>query len=720
MGMRTFAPENFRKARLWTGLLVVLLASLGLVATPAHSAVFTVTKTTDTNDGNCNADCSLREAVIAANGAAGADAIEVPSGHYKLTVAGMDNNAAGGDLDITSQVTLKAMGVVTIDGNGIDRVVHVLGTGTANLLGLRLTGGSAQGGGGILNLGELNLSDSTVSGNSDDSGTGGGISNLVSGTLTLTNSTVSGNETDAVLVGDGGGIYNTATAVLVNSTVSGNAAVANGGGIYNGGSSDLTLNKSTVNGNTSSDSGGGIYNNGTAALTNSIVSSNSGDDGAGIYNGEDLTLARSTVSNNQTTGAGGGLHNDGKAALTNSTVNGNSGRGIHAALDSVTNLTNSIVSDNKDGGGIFNLGEFTLTKSTVTGNQAGAGGGIDNQGLAAELTLTNSTVSGNTGTNAAGGILDDSGDVTLTKSTVSGNSTGMEGGGLAFIDGDLTITKSTINGNAAGGSGGGIYSDGTTTITNSTISNNDAGLYGGGVLSNDETTIAHSTITANRADSDGNNTGDGGGVFRQALTLSLQNSILAGNLDGPTSTHPDCSGEITSNDYNLIGSTTGCTVTEQANDDFDSPVALGPLAFNGGPTETHALPAASPAVDHGPTSGAPSDQRGVPRPVGSTLDTGAYERVLCSGLLVNVVGTNANDSLKGTVWANGVLALGGNDKVRTGAGNDKACGGPGNDKLFGEAGNDTLLGQGGNDDIDGGPGDDVCVGGPGSDDLKSC
>jgi hypothetical protein len=55
---------------------------------------------------------------------------------------------------------------------------------------------------------------------------------------------------------------------------------------------------------------------------------------------------------------------------------------------------------------------------------------------------------------------------------------------------------------------------------------------------------------------------------------------------------------------------------------------LGPLAFNGGPTETQALLAGSPAIDAGATDGCPQfDQRGVARPQGRACDIGAYERV---------------------------------------------------------------------------------------------
>jgi len=50
-----------------------MVAAMLSTARPAYPATFTVTKTADTNDGACTADCSLREAIVAANAAAGAD-----------------------------------------------------------------------------------------------------------------------------------------------------------------------------------------------------------------------------------------------------------------------------------------------------------------------------------------------------------------------------------------------------------------------------------------------------------------------------------------------------------------------------------------------------------------------------------------------------------------------------------------------------------------------
>jgi hypothetical protein len=172
---------------------------------------------------------------------------------------------------------------------------------------------------------------------------GGGISNL--GTLGLVNSTVSGNTAVAGCtencIADGGGIYNQGTLTINKSTLSGNTAragcgrvcSANGGGIFNQGT--LTINNSTLSGNStvhccipSVGYGGAIYNHNGATLTvnNSTLSRNSGStNGGGIYNGGKATLQNSIVANNSrgncsgaTTSNGYNLSSDGTCNFTNS------------------------------------------------------------------------------------------------------------------------------------------------------------------------------------------------------------------------------------------------------------------------------------------------------------------------------------------------------------------------------------------------------------------
>jgi len=144
--------------RLQSISFVASLALLG-VGAPAPAATFNVTKTNDSADGSCDADCSLREAVIAANGAGGADTVLLPAGAYDLTIAdasaGIDEDAAAtGDLDIAGGgLTLQGAGAATtkIDARTLgNRIFHVLRYFSESPIGIRgvtLEGGdsSAQG-----------------------------------------------------------------------------------------------------------------------------------------------------------------------------------------------------------------------------------------------------------------------------------------------------------------------------------------------------------------------------------------------------------------------------------------------------------------------------------------------------------------------------------------------------------------------------------------------
>ena len=235
------------------------------VRTFTVDTILTVTKTGDTNDGVCDADCSLREAIVVATSG---DNIVVPAGTYTLT--------RGSELTINTSLTLTGNGAnvtiiqaATSSADATHRVFFITGdNSTVTISSVTIRHGKAIEIGGILNASTLTLTNSTVIGNTAD--VAGGIGNFSGSNLTLTNSTVRNNS-----AGIGGGIVNAGTMTLTNSTVSGNSAATQGGGILDIGFGTLTLTNSTVSNNTAS-SGGGIFLwlFGKVELTNTLVAGN--------------------------------------------------------------------------------------------------------------------------------------------------------------------------------------------------------------------------------------------------------------------------------------------------------------------------------------------------------------------------------------------------------------------------------------------------------------
>ena len=617
---------------------------------------FVVTTATDELDYS-NADVSLREAISRATGSVGADTIT-----FDTALAGNTITLGGTELQITEALAIDATALndpVTIDANGESRVFNITATtGDFTLAGLILTGGLTTGdqnddsenmfnGGAVRSLssGNLIFDQSTVTGNSTTGryAEGGGV--FTRGGITLTGSTVSGNSTTGYGA-DGGGLRSFGAITLTSSTVSGNSTVgdfATGGGLRS--SYFVALTDSTVTGNSTSGddaAGGGIFANNTVSLTGSTVSGNSTASiqayGGGIYSNGTVTVDGSTISGNSTVGSladGGGIRTSGSVALTDSTVSDNSTLGSIA-----------------EGGGIFASGSFAATNSIVSGNStqgvSSHGGGIYSAG---NVTLLRSTVSGNstTGNSASGGGIHSDGNFGSTYSTVSGNSTqgiSAHGGGIRSA-GNVTLLRSTVSGNSTSGDfalGGGIFSSGAI-IGNSTVSGNSTtGSYadGAGIFSNSFILIDTSTVTDNHAHDAG---ALGGGIWNDNDPIIIIGSIVAGNtaVGGFPDLQPG-SGDLDV-EFSLIGDNTGTSLVEAQTPDADGNLIgsaagagvidplLGPLADNGGPTETHALLAGSPAIDAGNPgiafNPAQFDQRGDPfvRVVNDRIDFGAYESV---------------------------------------------------------------------------------------------
>lgn len=260
---------------------------------PAAAATLKVTKKADTNDGMCNSDCSLREAVVAANADPDRDTIRVPAGTYKLT-------STEGDLDIETEVSIEAVhGTAVIDGQNTDRVLEITASGEAFLTGLEITDGRLQTGrgGGILNAGLAYITHSAITSNTAPSG--GGVFN--SGTLALRFTTVSDNT-----AAYGGGIYNeSGRAEVETSLLWKNSVSSTGGGLYNLGG-EAHVRNSTVSANRSDYSGGGIHQISPEVVTivsstiignSSDVDNNNAGDGGGIFVGGGMQAGGVLITN---------------------------------------------------------------------------------------------------------------------------------------------------------------------------------------------------------------------------------------------------------------------------------------------------------------------------------------------------------------------------------------------------------------------------------------
>jgi CSLREA domain-containing protein len=323
------------KSNDWPCLAILIV--FPLVSATVSATTYTVTKTDDTHDLVCAADCSLREAIVAANGTSEVDTVMVPAGTYTFTLSGADEDfAATGDLDITTSVIITGAGPETtiIDAAGLDRVFNLVYSGiTVTISGVTITGGAGvmSGGGVSINGSTLILSDCRV------------IDNHV---------------TDS---GGGIGASSTSSVTIENgSMIADNSAVDNCGGGITLYQADLTVTDSTVSGNSGWCAGGLWIQQADATITGSTISGNSATGAVGRGAGlsvhgatpTEVALINTTIVNNHSAGMAGAVEiaGAGVVSMNSVTLHGNSS-GTTEAPDimvdgsSELTLTNTLVSD---------------------------------------------------------------------------------------------------------------------------------------------------------------------------------------------------------------------------------------------------------------------------------------------------------------------------------------------------------------------------------------
>jgi parallel beta-helix repeat protein/predicted outer membrane repeat protein len=605
----------------------VFLGSVLLGTARRAYAAQTVTNTNDSGAG------SLRYAI---NQAAATDTIQFAAGvtgTITLTSGEIKTNKA---LTITGPGSTK----LTISGNNNSRIFNLYGGSgvTTSITGLTLTQGKLTlytQGAGVFSNENLALSDVVIS-QCSGVGRGGGLSVHPgsSSTVTMTNCTISGNSGK---YGAGAFLYRT-NSTITNTTISGNKASVRGGGmkLYKGTAtidgctisgnhaygtggaglflyklSSVTVKNCTISGNNANNKRGGglfLFSNTNPAIQNCNITNNQANySGGGVYAKQsgtyvqNVTIQNTTISGSSAAKGAGIYQNNGTLAVTGSTISNNAtlyGGGGGGYLSNLTvTIQSSTISNNtaniNDGGGLYLASNThaTIQDSTFSGNHAGVGstndGGAVYLGTACSLTAQRCTFSGNTATSAGGAISTYSGPVTLENCTLTGNA---------------------VTGSGRGGGALNLLASVNNTIRNCTIANNST------------------------------NTGNGGGVYMNGTatgTMTITSSIIAKNTYNGVAN--DVSGTVVAtSDHNLIGVNTGLTgISNLSNGNqigtAASPIdpLLGALANNGGPTQTMALLAGSPAIDKGSNpANLTTDQRGTgfPRVIGTAIDIGSFER----------------------------------------------------------------------------------------------
>jgi len=425
------------RTTLGPGALGLGVAALAAVPS-AHAASFNVTNLNDSGAG------SLRQAILDANGAAGADVITFQSG-LSGTIT-----LTTGQLEIYDSVDIQGPGApaLTVDGNNAGRVFYLYnssGTSDVRIAGLTIAHGSAYDGAGIASFYD-NLMLEAVTITQNQATFGGGVAAIADGnTVTIHNSTIDNNDA----LDEGGGIALISTGAVPTDV--------------------FTLDTVQLTNNHSGDDSGGMLADGfgmVLTIVDSVITGNStDDDGGAIYiedTGGPTNILRTVISGNTALERGGAIYlydPDDDVIIQDSTISGNSaGQG---------------------GGGLFlysfdGVGhELIVENSTISGNSATRGGGIylyyDDHGL----TIRNSTISNNQATTGEGGGINTyfvgSEVVTFDFTTVSGNTAATEGGGIYLYGGTMPVTNSIVGDNTAAVSGNDLAGDGDFDVSFSLI-----------------------------------------------------------------------------------------------------------------------------------------------------------------------------------------------------------------------------------------------------------
>lgn len=555
-----------------TWLLATAAIVIASAAVSAHALEFNVTDTYDDIDANpgdgvcadSSGSCTLRAAVMEANATTGADTIKLGAGVFNLTVAGREDNARGGDLDISDDLTIVGAGrdQSIVDGGGRlhYRVFHTH---------IKAPGATPTSVGPTVGVSRLTVRNGV---DEDEPSPDGGCISHTAGFLSLDDVEVSGCQAR----GGGGGIWANADLRTTNSEIKNNTVDDQSNSLQKPGGGGLLVTggrTSLVN----------VHVTGNKIVNSSVGVGGPARGGGGmsVSGSARVTIESSKFVNNSTTTSGGAIDARGSwMFITNSEFTGNSADGGGSDFGSL-----------ETGGGAIACLNFSSSTDTTPALVVVGGVVKNNQSrfamvLNCHSELEGVSITGNSGTGIQGGA-----PIEVRRCLVAEN----VGLGIAAAHGvlrDSTVAKNS-------GSGVGAFNpcnfhqcpDGTLDAINSTIVENQspAPAEGANVLSS----------------------------YRGQV--SFVNSII-----GTSNGAPNCAGTPLSHGHN-IASDASCGLTRASDLPNVAPQLLA-LADNGGPTRTYALASGSPAVSKGDSATCSGiDQRYYARPAGAPCDLGAFQ-----------------------------------------------------------------------------------------------
>ncbi|MFN8160873.1 MAG: right-handed parallel beta-helix repeat-containing protein [Solirubrobacterales bacterium] len=589
------------------GAIVACLAA----AAPAAASDFAVTRTNDPAPNGCRkADCSLREAISAANSHPGPDRVLLKPGKtYTLQIPGPgeDLNATG-DLDPTGPLTVESPGPkpATVDGGALDNVFSDFAGITVRRLVIRDAG---PGGYGIVDRGpgSVRVIRSTLAGSGAAT-----INEYDAGSVFATRTTISKSVFGAITEYGGGNVTTTRTTIADPAY----AAITE----FDAGEVKTERTRILRPGYD------GLTEFGTGSVTmtrTQIVKP--GYAGITEFDAGDVRAQRTAVSDPSRDGvtefSGGSVIFD-RVQISSSGYSGVT----QFPPGGLTGTQVKITGSGRDGLGDFGSKGLVLRDSLVAGSGYAGIYSSDDGGMRLDAVTVR-------GSDRSGVSFFGDGKGTVSGSTIAGNGSAISDGGGIYAGGkQLTVRDSTITANTVKGTGGGIYAAAPLTLVNDTIAGNRAGLDGGGVAANaGKVRMNAVTVARNVADADSSGTGTGGGIFigaSPATTFRVENSLIALNsVNFAGALGPDCTtlgNPFDSRGHNLLTHKPGCTGFNGPVDLVRANPKIGQLAGNGGPTKTIALKAGSPAIGRAASSAPSRDQRGHRRD--RDPDIGAFER----------------------------------------------------------------------------------------------